>query len=130
MKEAWLLIALRRQSEGIERAQQAQRVWAVNRAKHPSPYGGSKYWEPCIAEAAIALAEGCWSHAEEWARRVLVDFEEEDNAGFLYELALQAQGRLHPHRMLRFSQDAAQDLTNFDLHAYALQRARLYGAVF
>ena len=80
MKEAWLLIALRRQSEGIELAQQAQRVWAVNRAKHPSPYGGSIYWEPWIAEAAIALAEGHWSRAEECARKVLVDFEEEGNA--------------------------------------------------
>ena len=130
MKEAWLLIALRRQSEGIELAQQAQRVWAVNRAKHPSPYGGSIYWEPWIAEAAIALAEGHWSRAEECARKVLVDFEEEGNAGILYELALQAQGRLYPNRVLRFSQDAAQDLANFDLHAYALQRARMYGATF
>jgi hypothetical protein len=122
MKEVWLLIALGRQSEGVTLARRAQQVWAVNRAKVSSPYGGSIYWDPWIAEAAVALAEGDWSRAEECSRRVLCDFGEEDSAGFLHELALEAQGRLHPDRVLKFG-GGAEALANFDLRAYALKRA-------
>src|SRR5262245_44441013 len=90
MKEAWLLIALRRQVEALEVSRRAQQVWVVNRAKEkPTPHGGSIYWDPWIAEAAVALAEGSWRHAEESARTVLRDFDEHDDAYFLLELALQ-----------------------------------------
>ncbi len=122
MQEAWLLIALGRRSEGIALARQAQRCWKTNRAKQASSYGGSLYWEPWIAEAAIALAEENWSYAEQCAGAVLVDFEEEQQAGILYELALYAQGRLAPNRVLRFSNNAARQLADFDLRAYALKR--------
>jgi hypothetical protein len=121
MKEAWLLIALCRQEEGIALARRAQQVWGVNRAKIRSPYGGSIYWAPWIAEAAVALAERDWSQAAECARTVLRDFSEEDRAGVLLELALQAQGLLHPTRAMHFCDDAAQQLADFDLRAYALK---------
>lgn len=122
VKEAWLLIALQRQSEGVTVARKAQKVWAVNRAKLALPYGGMTFWEPWIAEAAVALAEGNWSHARECAQTVLIDFGEEEGAGFLNELALEAQGRLHPDRVLNFG-GSAKALANFDLRAYALERA-------
>jgi len=123
MKEAWLLIALYQQSAGVELARQAQQVWATNRAKTPSPYGGSKYWNPWIAEAAVALAEGNWGHAEQCARVILSDYEEQPDAGYLYELALQAQGQLHPERLFPFCRDAAQELADFDLRTFALRQA-------
>jgi hypothetical protein len=121
MKEAWLLIALRRQSEGVETARRAQQVWGVNRAKVHSPYGGSTYWTPWIAEAAVALAEGSWSRAEECAKEVLMDFSEEDRAYALLELALQAQGQLEPERIWSISRNPARKLANFDLRTYALR---------
>lgn len=126
MNEVWLLIALGREAEATAIARRAQQVWEVNRAKIDSPYGGSIYWEPWIAEAAIALAEGNWSRAEQCAGMVLMDFSEEDAAGVLLELALQAQGRLHPERVLCFSSDPARELADFDLRAYALERVQRY----
>jgi hypothetical protein len=127
MQEAWLLIALRRQEEGVAMARRAQEVWSSNRAKQAkhSLYGGSLYWDPWIAEAAVALAEGSWRYAEECARTVLTDFDEEDAAHFLLELALQAQGRLSPERMWVLCKDPVRELADFDLRAYALRRARL-----
>jgi len=121
MKEAWLLIALGRQTEGIATARQAQDVWKIGRAKNPSPYGGSIFWAPWILEAAVALGEGNWSQARYCAGVVLRDFEEDQTAGTLYELALQAQGQLPPDRLFHFSDNAAQELADFDLRAYALR---------
>jgi hypothetical protein len=125
MQEAWLLIALGRAGEGLAAARRAQEVWAMNHAKVRAPYGGAIYWDPWIAEAAVALAQRNWSHAEHCALRVLKDFSEEQSAGVLLELALQAQGRLHPERVLCFSRDPARELAAFDLRAYAAKRARL-----
>jgi hypothetical protein len=125
MKEAWILIALRRQAEGIAMARRAQRVWKVNFDKVKPRYGGSIFWEPWRAEAAVALAEGSWSRAEECATTVLRDFDEEDGAYVLLELALHAQGRLHPERVWRVCSDPAQELADFDLRAYALRCAGL-----
>jgi hypothetical protein len=123
MQEAWLLIALGRRVEGIDVARRAQRVWSLNRAKVNSPYGGAVYWDPWIAEAAVALAERDWGRAKQCAERVLMDFGEEDSAGFLWELAVQAQGRLKPDRIFHFSRDPERDLAEFDLRTYALGRA-------
>jgi hypothetical protein len=123
IKEAWLLIALGRQEEGVTTARRAQQVWEVNRAKVHSPYGGSIFWQPWIVEAAVALAEGNWSRAEECTEMVLKDFSEEDSAYALLELALQAQGRLDPERYWSISRNPARKLANFDLRAYALRRA-------
>ena len=123
MKEAWLLIALRRPVEGIAMARRAQQVWQVNR-KPREPYGGLIFWEPWIAEAAVALAEGNWSRAEECASQVLRDFDEEHVSYVLLELALHAQGRLHPERVWSVCKDPARALAEFDLRAYALRRAR------
>jgi len=81
---------------------------------------------PWIAEAAVALADGSWSQAEECARKVLRDFDEEDAAYALLELSLQAQGRLSPERVWAVSNDPARDLAEFDLRSYAIQRARQY----
>lgn len=122
MREAWLLVALRRQAEGIATARRAQQAWQVFRMKVHSPYGGSIYWAPWNLEAAVALAEGDWSRAEQCTTMVLMDFEEQDDAGVLHELALHAQGQLHPDRFYHFSSDPARELAAFDLRAYALAR--------
>jgi hypothetical protein len=127
MQEAWLLIALGRLVEGIDVAHRAQRVWKLNRAKLNSPYGGTIYWDPLVAEAAVALAERDWDRAEQCAQMVLADFGEEESAGFLWELAVQAQGRLHPDRLFHFSRDPERDLAEFDLRTYALGRAGRWG---
>lgn len=123
MKEAWLLIALRRHAEGLALAQQAQRAWAEQVAQLQARNVGSRYWEPWLAEAAVALGEGNWSRAASCANQVLVDFEEHQEAGRLAEMALQALGLLHPQRVLQFCRDAAQELAQFDLQIYALRQA-------
>lgn len=125
VREAWLLIALRRPSEGIEVARRAQRAWQARRARSASPSGGSLLWEACIAEAAVHLAHGRWADVERSARTVLTDFGEEETSYHLLELALHAQGRLLPDRVRQVAEDPAEELARFDLRSFALRRAGL-----
>lgn len=126
MREAWLLIALRRESDGVEVADRAQRVWQQKRADSPSPYAGSVFWDPWLARGAVALAEGNWSRAKRCVRTILIDFPEHDEAGALSELALQAEGQLRPNRLFHFTRDPERDLAEFDLRKYALCRVSEY----
>jgi uncharacterized protein (DUF1330 family) len=124
MRAAWILIALGRYDEAITSAGEANRARRASIAFAPeSPYGGTVLWQACEARAVAHLARGQWSEAEQAAREALADFEEQDGNYRLYELALQAQGRLHPDRVYKVSKDPARELAEFDARRYALVRS-------
>jgi hypothetical protein len=120
MLEAWALFALGRRSEGLQLTERAARVWQLNRAG-AGPHGGSIFWEPCIARAAVALSEQQWRRATDFALQVLRDFDEEDEALRLWGLAVHAQGERLPARLDLAREQRARELAEFDLRAYAVQ---------
>lgn len=124
LRAAWLLIALHRPDEAPPAAARAQRSWARARGAAGTGHGGGVLWEACAAEAVAHLAVGRPEAAEASARQALADFEEEESNAYLLELALQAQGRLHPERFRRVTQDPARELAEFDAARFARTRLR------
>ncbi len=113
MRAAWLLIALGRYDEAITSAGEAYRIRQLE-------WPGQVLWVACEAQAVAHLARGEWSKAENAARLALQNWGEEESNYRLCELALQAQGRLHPDRVWKVCKDAARDLAQFDAKSYAL----------
>ena len=122
MRAAWLLIALGRYDEAIASASEANRTRTAAVALTRQPPPGAVLWQACEAKAVAHLARRQWSQVEEATHEALRDFEEEDKNYRLHELALQAQGRLHPNRIYKVSKDPARELAEFDAKRYALHR--------
>src|SRR6266516_4218959 len=114
---AWLLIALGRYDEAVDAAELAQQKYRSERGSQP--YGGFVLWEACAAQAVAYLACERWADAEGASRYALQDFGEETANYRLYELALHAQGRLHPNRFLKMVEDPDRELAEFDAAKYA-----------
>jgi hypothetical protein len=126
MRAAWFLIAFGRYDEAIVSAEQADRArTASSRFDSVRARGGAVLWEACEAKAVVYLAREQWFQAEEATLRALWDFEEQDANYRLHELALQAQGRLHPDRIRKVSEDPARELAEFDAKRYALGHAQI-----
>jgi uncharacterized protein (DUF1330 family) len=122
MRAAWLMIALDRYGDAVASAREAQEARSASLLYLP----GTALWEACEAQAVAHLACGQWSEAENAAIRALGDFEEQEANYYLLELALQAQGRLHPDRVRKVSKDPTRDLAEFDAKRYALNRVRWF----
>jgi tetratricopeptide (TPR) repeat protein len=125
MRAAWLLIALGRYDQAIASAAEANRARTGARKFTPDEtrrYEGAVLWQACEARAVAHLARGQWSEAEEAACEALQDFPEQDENHRLYELALQAQGRLEPNRVYKVSKDPVRELAEFDAKRYAVDK--------
>ncbi|RFU37664.1 hypothetical protein DZF91_31715 [Actinomadura logoneensis] len=123
LRAAWLLVADGRYDDAVEAAEAGNRARSAAMAASTGPgYGGAVSWEACEVEAVTWLARGKWRRAEKAARRALQDFDEQVDNYRLLELALQAQGKLHPDRVWKESDDPARDLAEFDARRYALRK--------
>ena len=121
MRVAHLLVVLGRVDEALVVLGRAKEAW---RPPSESGWAGTTSWDAWNTEAAIALSRAEWGEAEGCAQRVLIDFGEECMAGELYELALHAQGRLSPERVIRFCRDPETALRDFDLVRWVLPRLK------
>ncbi|WP_026415998.1 hypothetical protein [Actinomadura oligospora] len=123
LRAAWLLVADGRYDDAIKAAEAGNHARNAAMAASSGPgYGGAVSWEACEVEAVTWLARGKWRRAEKATLRALSDFDEQVDNYRLFELAQQGQGKLHPDRIWKESQDPARDLAEFDARRYALKK--------
>lgn len=126
IRAAWLLVADGRYDDAVKAAEAGNRARSAAMAASSGPaYGGAVSWEACEVEAVAWLARGKWKKAERAAQRALSDFDEQVDNYRLLELALHAQGKLHPDRVWKETEDPARELAEFDARRYALTKVGL-----
>lgn len=122
LRKTWILIALGRFNDAIlcaTLAREAARNDLVGNPRGPA--------EITVAETVAHLGAHHWAQAEKAILSHLSHYPDDGPAEYLYELALQGQGRLHSINPWMMDQDPAEELASFDARERAVRALRHLG---